>query len=63
VSTALPAELEKTTLALDQRRWALDALSSLGDGVLIVDERARLVYLLSWPPCGWSGPTSSPKIP
>jgi PAS domain S-box-containing protein len=44
VSTALPAELEKTTLALDQRRWALDALSSLGDGVLIVDERARLVY-------------------
>ena len=33
--------------ALDQRRWALDALSSLGDGVLIVDERARLVYFNS----------------
>ena len=30
--------------ALEERRWALDALSSLGDGVLIVDERARLVY-------------------
>ena len=30
--------------AFEERRWALDALSSLGDGVLIVDERARLVY-------------------
>ena len=30
--------------ALEERRWALDALSSLGDGVLIVDQRARLVY-------------------
>ena len=29
---------------LDQRRWALDALANLGDGVLIVDSRARLVY-------------------
>jgi PAS domain S-box-containing protein len=28
----------------EERRWALDALSSLGDGVLITDERARLVY-------------------
>ena len=28
----------------EERRWALDALSSMGDGVLIVDERARLVY-------------------
>ncbi|HSO31305.1 MAG TPA: PAS domain-containing protein [Labilithrix sp.] len=29
---------------MEERRWALEALSSLGDGVLIVDERARLVY-------------------
>ena len=28
----------------EERRWALDALSSLGDGVMIVDERARLVH-------------------
>jgi PAS domain S-box-containing protein len=28
----------------EERRWALEALSSLGDGVLIVDDRARLVY-------------------
>lgn len=33
--------------AFEERRWALDALSSLGDGVLIVDERARLVYFNS----------------
>jgi PAS domain S-box-containing protein len=50
----------------DERRWALDALSSLGDGVLIVDERARLVYFnpaavrmvganrLSSDPASWS---------
>lgn len=31
----------------EERRWALDALSSLGDGVLIVDDRARLVYFNS----------------
>ncbi len=31
----------------EERRWALDALASLGDGVLIVDERARLVYFNS----------------
>ena len=36
-----------SALAFDQRRWALEALSSLGDGVLIVDERARLVYFNS----------------
>lgn len=29
---------------LEERRWALEALSNLGDGVLIIDERARLVY-------------------
>jgi PAS domain S-box-containing protein len=40
-------EPEKSALAFDQRRWALEALSSLGDGVLIVDERARLVYFNS----------------
>lgn len=31
----------------DERRWALEALSSLGDGVLIADERGRLVYFNS----------------
>lgn len=30
--------------ALEQRRWALEALSSLGDGVVISDEVGRLVY-------------------
>ena len=42
----LPAtELDKAaSRTFEERRWALDALSSLGDGVLIVDERARLVY-------------------
>ncbi len=29
---------------LEERRWALEALSNLGDGVLIIDERAQLVY-------------------
>jgi PAS domain S-box-containing protein len=28
----------------EQRSWALDALSNLGDGVLIVDDQMRLVY-------------------
>jgi PAS domain S-box-containing protein len=28
----------------EKRRWALEALSNLGDGVIIVDDRARLVY-------------------
>ena len=28
----------------EERRWALDALASLGDGVLITDDRSRLVY-------------------
>ena len=28
----------------EEQRWALEALASLGDGVLIADERARLVY-------------------
>jgi len=31
-------------VALEQRAWALEALASLGDGVLIVDANARLVY-------------------
>jgi PAS domain S-box-containing protein len=44
VSTAVPVEPEGSAFVFDQRRWALDALASLGDGVLIVDERARLVY-------------------
>jgi PAS domain S-box-containing protein len=51
---------------LEKRRWALEALSNLGDGVLIVDDRARLVYFneaavslvganqLSENPSGWS---------
>lgn len=30
--------------ALEQRRWALEALASLGDGIVIADERGRLVY-------------------
>ena len=45
MTTSQPAE-DDPGLAevLDQRRWALDALSNLGDGVLIVDSRVRLVY-------------------
>ncbi|MDB4938621.1 MAG: periplasmic sensor signal transduction histidine kinase [Labilithrix sp.] len=35
---------EAVARTFEERRWALDALSSLGDGVLIVDERRRLVY-------------------
>jgi PAS domain S-box-containing protein len=50
----------------EERRWALEALSSLGDGVMIVDEHARLVYAnpasvrltgvtsLGSDPMGWS---------
>ncbi len=41
------AEPEANVQAFDDRRWALEALSSLGDGVLIVDDRARLVYFNS----------------
>jgi PAS domain S-box-containing protein len=37
-------QAESVGRTFEERRWALDALSSLGDGVLIVDERARLVY-------------------
>jgi len=44
VSTARPAESEANVHSFDDRRWALEALSSLGDGVLIVDEKARLVF-------------------
>ncbi|MDB5220131.1 MAG: periplasmic sensor signal transduction histidine kinase [Myxococcaceae bacterium] len=40
-------ESDSNAQAFDQRRWALEALSSLGDGVLIVDEKARLVYFNS----------------
>lgn len=29
---------------VDERSWALDALATLGDGVLVVDESGRLVY-------------------
>jgi PAS domain S-box-containing protein len=47
VSTARPVESDSNAHAFDQRRWALEALSSLGDGVLIVDEKARLVYFNS----------------
>ena len=64
----LPAtELDKGVgRTFEERRWALDALASLGDGVLIADERARLVYFnpaavrlvganrLSADPLGWS---------
>jgi PAS domain S-box-containing protein len=31
--------------ALERRRWALEALSNLGDGVLIIDEHWRQVYV------------------
>ncbi len=37
-------EQETGVRAIEERRWALDALSTIGDGVLIVDEHARLVY-------------------
>jgi PAS domain S-box-containing protein len=42
----LPAKEQDTGVrrTLEERTWALDALSSLGDGILIVDEHARLVY-------------------
>lgn len=30
--------------AIEQRRWALAALDSLGDGIVIADEKGRLVY-------------------
>jgi len=33
-----------TSRVLDERRWALDALASLGDGIMIVDSEHRLVY-------------------
>lgn len=29
---------------LDERAWAMDALNNIVDGVIVVDERARLVY-------------------
>ncbi len=35
----------KLTANLDERQWALEALSNLGDGVLIVDDEARVVYI------------------
>jgi len=47
VSTARPVQPDALYEAFDDRRWALEALSSLGDGVLIVDEKARLVYFNS----------------
>ncbi len=43
--TTFLADEEASVLHLvDDRRWAIEALASLGDGVLIVDDRARLVY-------------------
>lgn len=47
MSTTTPAEPQAKGQTLDERRWALEALSSLGDGVLIVDEKARLVFFNS----------------
>ena len=35
---------DETALLMEERRWALEALSNLGDGVLIVDEQMRLVH-------------------
>jgi PAS domain S-box-containing protein len=44
--TTQPAPEADPTVArtFEERRWALDALASLGDGILIADDRARLVY-------------------
>jgi PAS domain S-box-containing protein len=48
VTTSRSTESSDADAALarkfEERRWALEALSSLGDGVLIVDAQARLVY-------------------
>jgi PAS domain S-box-containing protein len=44
VSTSRPATRETNGDGCDDRRWALDALTSLGDGVVIVDHKARLVF-------------------
>jgi PAS domain S-box-containing protein len=44
VTTTPAPSLDGVAPALDERRWALEALSSLGDGVLIADEAGRLVY-------------------
>lgn len=44
--TASEATAPDETLAptVEKRRWALEALASIGDGVFIVDESARLIY-------------------
>jgi PAS domain S-box-containing protein len=47
VSTAGSRQSDAAYDAFDDRRWAFEALSSLGDGVLITDEKARLVYFNS----------------
>lgn len=40
------AEVDSATSGvLDERRWALDALASLGDGITIADAAGRLVYV------------------
>ena len=43
-TTASGASDDDVAGLMEERRWALEALSSLGDGVLIVDELMRLVY-------------------
>lgn len=42
--TEIDRPAEKDARALDERRWALDALASLGDGIIIVDTTPSLVY-------------------
>ena len=42
--TTTGGEDDDVARLMEERRWALEALSSLGDGVLIVDERMRLVH-------------------
>jgi len=37
-------EADRGSHALGQQAWALEALASLGDGIMIVDERGVLVY-------------------
>ena len=46
MTAPLTTDSEGSTLArtFEERRWALEALASLGDGVLIADDQARLVY-------------------